>query len=647
MCGICGVLAVDGLLDPEIAAALPAMTHALRHRGPDGDGFFDDPFAALGHRRLAIIDREGGVQPMSNEARTCWITFNGEIYNHRPLREYLIARGHRFRTHSDTETIVHAYEEFGVDCVERLEGMFAFAIYDQRRRELFIARDRLGKKPLFYAVLNGIFHFASEIKAIAASPAWDDRLELTSLESYLSLGYFLAPETIYRSVRCLEPGHWLRVRNGRVEMRRYWDVERFDDDRREPAALVDELDGLLRRAVRDRLESEVPLGAFLSGGIDSGLVVSYMSEAIGSRLLTTSVGFADAAHNELRAAAVTARHFDTSHAAEVVEPRLDEVLDPLLGTLDQPLADSSAIPTLYVSRAARRQVTVALSGDGGDEVFGGYDFRYVPHAIESRIREYLPGRPGRQAAGWLGRRWPRSSRLPRALRLGSILQNIGRAADEAYFADLCFIKPREVAGLLGRPEPSVRHSRVFEAVTDAYRGCPSSSPVQRAQYADLKTYLPNDVLVKVDRMSMLESLEVRCPLLDHRIVEFAFRIPTATKMPHLESKHLLRAIARRRLPAELLALPKRGFTAPVARWIAGPYRETFRDNVFGAGSTISSLVDAQFLRGLFDEHCRGRRDNSYALWAIFAFERWIRLKRDAAQTHEGVRPIEPRSAATR
>jgi asparagine synthase (glutamine-hydrolysing) len=372
-----------------------------------------------------------------------------------------------------------------------------------------------------------------------------------------------------------------------------------------------------------------------------------MSEAIGARLLTTSVGFADAAHNELRAAAVTARHFDASHSAEVVEPRLDEVLDPLLGTLDQPLADSSAIPTLYVSRAARRQVTVALSGDGGDEVFGGYDFRYVPHAIESRIREYLPGRPGRRAARWLGSRWPRSSRLPRALRLGSILQNIGRTADEAYFADLCFIKPREVAGLLGRPEHSVRHSRVFEAVTDVYRGCPSPSAVQRAQYADLKTYLPNDVLVKVDRMSMLESLEVRCPLLDHRIVEFAFRIPTATKMPHLESKHLLRAIARRRLPAELLALPKRGFTAPVARWIAGPYRETFRDNVFGSGSTISSLVDTQFLRGLFDEHCRGRRDNSYALWAIFAFERWIRLKRGAAPAHQGARLIERGSAATR
>jgi asparagine synthase (glutamine-hydrolysing) len=638
MCGICGLVALDGPLDPEIGAALPAMAHTLRHRGPDGEGFFNDAFAALGHRRLAIIDREGGVQPMSNETRDCWITFNGEIYNHRPLRELLIGRGHRFRTHSDTETIVHAYEEFGVDCVSRLEGMFAFAIYDQRRREVFIARDRLGKKPLFHAVLNGVLHFASEIKAIAASPAWDDAIALDTVEAYLSLGYFLAPATIYRSVHSLEPGHWLRLRDGRVEVRRYWDVERFDDDRRDGEALVDELDGLLRTAVRDRLESEVPLGAFLSGGIDSGLVVSYMSEAIGPRLLTTSVGFADTAHNELQAAGLTAGRFETTHSAHVVEPRLEEVLDSIVTTLDQPLADSSAVPTLYVSRAARRHVTVALSGDGGDEVFGGYDFRYVPHALESRVRNWLPGRLA-PALSWIGGRWPRSSRLPRAFRLGSMLENVGRTADEAYFADLCFIKPRDVARLLGHPDRrSVRQSPVFETVTDPYRRCPSSSPVQRAQYADLKTYLPNDVLVKVDRMSMLESLEVRCPLLDRRIVEFAFRIPTSSKMPRLESKHLLRTIARRRLPAELSALPKRGFTAPVARWIAGPYREAFRENVFGPASTLSSLVDGSALKVLFDEHCRGERDNSYALWAVFIFERWCRLNRRAAAGAPAVLP---------
>ena len=431
MCGICGAFAIEGPLRAEARLAVPFMADALRHRGPDGDGFYDGQRVGLGHRRLAIIDRAGGHQPMANEDETCWIVFNGEIYNHRSLRPLLESRGHRFRTSCDTEVILHAYEEFGPSCVDRLEGMFAFAIYDGRRQELFAARDRLGKKPFFYTVIDDVFCFASELPALARMPGWKGEVDAGALEGYLSLGYVMAPATIYRDVHKLMPGHWLQVANGRVKTHQYWDVVEFDTDKREPAQLIEDIDATLRAAVHERLESEVPLGAFLSGGIDSGLVVSYMAEALGDRLVTTSVGFGDRQHNELEAAALTAAHFDSRHYAEIIEPELDEVMTPVVEGLGEPMADSSAIPTWYVSRAARQHVTVALSGDGGDESFAGYDFRYVPHALEGRARRWMPESLA-PAAGALGRAWPRSPRLPRPLRAGTLLENLGRDPAAAY-----------------------------------------------------------------------------------------------------------------------------------------------------------------------------------------------------------------------
>lgn len=603
------------------------MTDRLRHRGPDGEGFFSDANVALGHRRLAIIDRAGGAQPLANEDSSCWIVFNGEIYNHRALRATLVARGHVFRTHSDTETILHAYEEYGAACVDRLEGMFAFAIYDQRRREVFAARDRLGKKPFFYGTFGGALHFASEIKAFYPSPAWDDSLDLSSLEGYLSLGYFLAPHTVYRHVRKLEPAHWLRISDGRVEVRRYWDVEQFDTDPNEEPVLADRLESALREAVQERLESEVPLGAFLSGGIDSALVVSFMSEALADRLVTTSVGFSHVAHNELATAGETAARFSARHYSEIVEPRLEEVLDPIVSAFDEPFADPSAIPTYYVSRMARQHVTVALSGDGGDEVFAGYDFRYVPHMLECSARKLVPGAVGRSIASAIGHRWPRSPRLPRALRLGTILKNLGDAAATAYYADLCFMDPAEARALVGRdPLSDPADSPVFDAVTAPYRRCASSSPVQRAQYADLNIYLPNDVLVKVDRMSMAHSLEVRSPLLDRRIVEYAFTIPTRRKMPRMRGKHLLRILARRRVSDQIATLPKHGFSAPVADWLAASYAERFRSEVLSSNSRAAAYFDRGRIAALFDEHCCRKCDRSHALWSLWVFERWHRLR---------------------
>ncbi|MFN7978434.1 MAG: asparagine synthase (glutamine-hydrolyzing) [Vicinamibacterales bacterium] len=625
MCGISGLVALDGPLAPAFPPVLRAMTTAIAHRGPDGDGFVDCGFASLGHRRLSIIDRAGGHQPMANEDDTCWIVFNGEIYNHKPLRRELEARGHRFRTVSDTEVILHAYEEFGERCLDRLNGMFAFAICDTRRREVFIARDRLGKKPVFYGVFDGVLHFASEIKALRVSPAWQGDLDLSALEGYLSLGYFIEPQTAYRHVRKLEAAHWMRISAGRIETRRYWDVTEFDTDTRPDAVILEDLEALLADAVACRLESEVPLGAFLSGGIDSGLVVSWMAEAQGKGVVTTSVGFEERAHNELEAAAVTARAFETRHFPTVLSPRLDEVFDPLIEAFDEPFADASAIPTYYVSKAARAHVTVALTGDGGDEAFGGYDFRYELHARESRVRPLVPGAPGRALARTLGRLWPRSASLPRSLRLGNVLENLGRPPEGAYYADLCFVKPWDARALLGQaPERDPAASPVYDAVTAPYRRCPSTQDLQRAQYADLMVYLPNDPLVKVDRASMAHSLEVRSPLLDYRVIEFAFRVPADRKSQPGQSKRLLRALGAKRLPARLATLPKKGFTAPVGEWIRGPYRAWFRDEVLSPSSAIASILDRRVLARWVEEDARGERDRSSGLWTAWCLERWAR-----------------------
>ena len=623
MCGICGIVALDGPLAPELRASIGGMTSTLHHRGPDGHGLFTDDVAALGHRRLAIIDREGGAQPMSNQDGSCVVVFNGEIYNHRVLRRRLTALGHTFRTSSDTEAILHAYEEFGADCVPMLEGMFAFAVYDARRREVLLARDRLGKKPLMYAELGGALHFASEIKALRASAAWDPALDLSQLEGYLSLGYFVAPGTAYRHVRKLLPGHWLRVRNGRIDIRQYWDVQRFDDHPAVGRALEDEIEETLRTAVVDRLESDVPLGAFLSGGVDSGLVVSYMAEARGQGVSTTTVGFGESAHNEVEAAGLTAAHFQTDHHVEMVQPDLERVMDQIVDGFDEPFADASAIPTFHVAGMARRHATVVLSGDGGDEAFGGYGGRYAPHAVESMVRPLLPGAAGRSAAAWLGTHWPRSPHLPRALRWGTLLENIARDPAAAYFSDLCAVKPhvaRRVLGLAPLRDPKA--SCVYDAVTEPYRRCPSTSPIQRAEYADLKIYLANDVLVKVDRMTMQHSIEVRCPLLDHRLIELAFRIPTHVKMPGLRSKHLLRQLATRRLPPALARLPKHGFSAPIAEWLAGPCASQFEADVCASNAPVQSLVDGAYVRRLFDEHRAGGANHAQILWTVWMLARW-------------------------
>lgn len=622
MCGICGTIALDGLLDPRLAAAVQPMTDALAHRGPDGAGVHLGRSGAFGHRRLAIIDRATGAQPMLNGDQTRCLVFNGEIYNHRELRARLTARGHVFRTASDTEVILHAYDEYGSRCVDHLEGMFAFALFDATRHQALLARDRLGKKPLYYAVLEGTLHFASELSALRQSPAWDPALDLSALEGYLSLGYFLAPSTIYRQVRELEAGHLLELRGGTISIRKYWDVDEFDTDTRSHAALLPDLEDLLGGAVRDRLESEVPIGAFLSGGIDSGLVVSYMNEASATPVISTTVDFGGGIYDEARVAAQTAAHIGTTHFCDEVTADLAPVLDRMIDSFGQPFADASAIPTYYLSAMARRHVTVALSGDGGDESFGGYGSRYFAHRMEDRVRRRLGRRLG-FLAGWLGERWPRSRQLPRWLRAGTVLENLGRDAEGAYYADLCMLKPFEARALLGMdPDRDPRRSPVYEQVVAPYRRCGSSDPVQRAQYADLKIYLAGDVLVKVDRMSMAHGLEVRSPLLDRAVVEAAFRIPASTKLAAGQTKQLLRMLAQNRLPAAVVSRAKHGFDAPIGRWIAGPLYDLFHSDVLGPSSAIPSLLDRHAVTRMLRLHRSGERDYAFALWSVWVLARW-------------------------
>jgi asparagine synthase (glutamine-hydrolysing) len=644
MCGVCGAVAVRGSLTPEVRAAIRPMTRALRHRGPDDEGYFEAPDAVLGHRRLSIIDRAGGAQPITNETGTAWIVFNGEIYNHHALRERLEDRGHIFTTKSDTEVILHAYEEFGTGCVEHLEGMFAFAIYDVRRRELFAARDRVGKKPLYYAVLGGVLHIASEIKAIALSPLWDDRIDQTTLEGYLSLGYILAPDTIYGAVKKLPPAHWLRLRNGVIETRSYWDIREFDTDQRDETKLADELEAALQQAVADRLESEVPLGAFLSGGIDSGVVCSLMAELSARPPITISVGFGDRVSSELDDAQATARLIGSEHYEEHVEPQLSGVLDTIVGAFDEPFADPSAIPTYYAAMAAKRHVTVALTGDGGDEAFGGYDYRYFPHRLEAQLRAFVPGLAGRRLLRRLGAQWPNHAYLPRATRLGNFLQNLGGDAAESYYRDLCFTKPALVRRLLGRNGEHSSDGAVREAITSTYRRCPSRDVVQCAQYADHHIYLANDVLVKVDRMSMLHGLEVRCPMLDRRVLELAFRIPAAKKTRWPQGKRLLRAIAARRLSPACATRPKRGFDAPLQRWTRHDYSTQVEHDLLGGNAVVRTLLDPGVIRELFAEHRRGARDHSHVLWSMWMLEWWHRVHAQRAAARS-VPVTQPRAEA--
>ena len=615
MCGVTGLFMRDGR--PADAGMLAAMTVASVHRGPDDGPLQRDGAVGLGFRRLAVIDPAGGRQPLFNEARDVVVIFNGELYNYRELRADLVRRGHAFRTGSDAETLVHLWEEHGERLVEHLVGMFAFALLDTRggRRRLFLARDPLGVKPLYYAETERALLFGSETKALLASGLLPRRLRPTALLDYLVQGYVGGEQAAWEGMHRLRPGHSLLAEDGRVlSVRRYWDLPLALRGPAEPAEVLEWLD----RVVADELVSDVPLGAFLSGGIDSTAVATSMRRADAGPLVLCSVGFRERSHDELPLARRTAERLGAIHHTRVLEPDPALALDTLPWFFDEPLADPSTVPTYLVSKVAREHVTVALSGDGGDETFAGYR-RYVHDVAENRVREAL-GAPGRAAARGLGRVYPRLDWAPRVLRGRTFLSNVGDDPARAYWRSVTRVERGEALELLA-PElaASLAGHDPFEAFARHYAAPEVDDPLYRAQYADFHTYLPDQILAKADRASMAVSLEVRVPLLDHRFVERFANLPAGEKVRGGRGKHAFREALRARVPAEILDGEKRGFDTPLAEWIRGPLRAP-------VAAALEELPAEWFarerLRALLAQHVSGARNHDRLLWSLLVLERW-------------------------
>ncbi len=638
MCGIAARFAVDASLGESALLEVGAMTEALRHRGPDGGGLLDRrPLAVLGHRRLAIIDLAQGQQPMGTPDGQLWITFNGEVYNYRELRRELQARGHEFRTSSDTEVILFAYREWGERVPERLEGMFAFALLDVPRRRLLLARDHLGKKPLYFRFRNGVVDVASEVHALRAASDWIGEEDPLALAFYLRLGYVPSPWSIYRDVQKLRPAEYCVVDAGGLRRRVYWDqAAHRPEPSLDAAEAVEAIEAELQAAVRSRLMSEVPLGAFLSGGLDSSLVVSLMAGELGPGVKTVTVGFSGEP-GEMEAARLVAERHRTDHVEYTVRTDLDGFPERISSHFGEPFADSSALPTWHLAREARGRVTVALTGDGGDESFGGYDFRYLPHRRDAHLRALLPRALRAAVFPRLARRWPDRQDLPRPLRLRSLLGNVGAEEDQAFYFDLCFTKPALAEALA--PALAREGAAVEDHVRATYRAGANGDALQAAMKADARFFLPEDVLVKVDRMSMAHGLEVRSPLLSRRVVELAFSIPGRVKVRGSVSKALLRNLAERRGMAEVAALPKRGFHIPLDRWMANELKPAFEDALLGARTAAMPWLDKDVVARLWQQHLAGTHRHGHTLWALWAYRSWSVARADRGVT--AGRPPEP------
>lgn len=619
MCGIAGMFEhTETMSRAERREVIERMCDRIEHRGPDDEGFHIEGGVALGMRRLSIIDLVAGHQPISNEDGSIWIVFNGEIYNYREIRDDLIARGHRFQTKSDTETIVHLYEEEGEACVERLRGMFAFAIWDRRERKLFIARDRVGVKPLHYAVTSNGIIFGSEIKSLLQHPAINREVNLEAISDFLSFGYLPDPQSAFRGINKLPAGHTLTFKDSRLSLRQYWDFqyqETSEKEARDESYYIERLRELLAESVRLRLVSDVPLGAFLSGGIDSSTVVAMMAREMGQPVKTFSIGFAESDFDELKYARIAARHFNTDHHEFVVTPDVCGIVEEVVWHHDEPFADVSSIPTYIVSKMAREHVTVALSGDGGDELFAGYE-RYLVDGRRSRF-ERIPRFIRRNLL-------LKASRLmPRGAYGKNFLRNIALDADERYIDSLSYFneeKKRDLLsteflrGLTGR-DSSEQFKRIYAAPS-------SSERVDHLLYLDSKTYLPGDIMTKVDRMSMAHSLEAREPLLDHKLIEFAQSIPARFKLRGLETKSILKRAVRGLIPDEIVDRKKQGFDVPLQKWFKEDLREMLQDTLTGSRARSRGYFKPGAVEAILDEHLRGRRDNSRHLWGLLTLELW-------------------------
>jgi len=623
MCGLTGIFYSD-LSTPVSERLLQRMTSVLVHRGPDEGSIHIDGPIGLGHRRLNIIDLEGGKQPIFNEDKTKALVFNGEIYNFQELRDTLLEKGHCFKTHSDTEVIVHAYEEYGERCVNYLRGMFAFAIWDRETKQLFLARDRVGIKPLYYYWNGRKFLFASEIKAILQDPAIRRELDPCALDDYLTYLYIPAPKTIFQSIRKLLPGHTVTVSEQGLQEREYWDLVFVPTENHDEAEYAAGLLAKLQESVALHLVSEVPLGAFLSGGIDSSAVVGLMARLVSQPVNTASIGFREAGFDELPYARMVSERFHTCAYEKTVEAKAATILDDLVWHFDEPFADSSMVPTYYVSQVARERVTVCLSGDGGDENFAGYR-RYRFDVLENRIRALLPRALRRPLFGALGWMYPKADWLPQIFRAKTLLTNLSLSPEEGYFHSLSWFNPQMKQHLyrdsLKKTLSGYDAFSVMKAYFDRTQGL---DPLSRIQYVDIKTYLVDDILTKVDRASMAHSLEVRVPFLDHEVMEYAASIPSSYKLHNGEGKYVLKQALRDLLPAEVITRRKRGFAIPLAQWFRDGLKASFEERVFARDAFTGELFDPSPIRHWWAQHQRGARDYAYYLWALLVLECWGR-----------------------
>ncbi len=626
MCGITGL--VDLRSERQVSEQLlRAMNDSLFHRGPDGEGFHLEPGVGFGHRRLSIIDLEGGKQPLYNEDQSVVVTFNGEIFNFIEVEKELLSRGHIFRTRCDTEVIVHAWEEWGVECLKRFNGMFSFAIWDRNKRTLFIARDRLGVKPLFYAEVDGWLVFGSELKAVLKHPNVSRDIDPTAVEDYFTFGYVPDPKTIYRNIKKLEPGTYICLQRGRpIKVNRYWDVPLME--KRQAGVdffgIQQELRDRLKESVRKRMVADVPLGAFLSGGIDSSAVVAMMRELGNNKILTCSIGFKEAQYDESLYAKMVADVKHTDHKAETVDSSDYSLLDKLVGIYDEPYADSSAIPTYRVCELARKYVTVALSGDGGDESFIGYR-RYRLMAMEESLRSKVPLALRQAIFGPLGRWYPKLDWAPRMFRAKTTLQALARTTVDAYLHGIS-LSSDEMRGRLfsAQFKRQLQGYSSREVFHDHVKDKTFEDGLSMAQYLDFKTYLPGDILTKVDRASMAHSLEVRTPFLDYEFVEWASSLPTDLKLHHGTGKYVLKESLRKILPNEVLFRKKMGFSVPIDVWFRGSLNEHIRKAMQAPHLRDSSIFDANYLDLILRQHVSGQRNHSAALWSLLMFEGFMR-----------------------
>jgi asparagine synthase (glutamine-hydrolysing) len=623
MCGFAGIfhLSTPKPVDP---VRVERMCDAIAHRGPDGFGMWTAPGVGLGHRRLSIIDIAGSPQPMASSDGRAMLVFNGEIYNYRELREELRASGAQFRTDGDSEVILAAWQKWGPDCLPRLDGMFAFAIYDLGARTLFLARDRLGVKPLFMAPLSdGSLIFGSELKALTAHPLLRREADPLAVEDYLAWGYVPDTRSMLKGVSKLPAGHFLLLRHNAPlpKPRQWWDVSFAERRVGKPADLEAELLHLLRAAVTSRMVADVPLGAFLSGGVDSSSVVALMAEASANPVKTCSIGFDVAALDESNYARQVAQRFATDHHSRTVSPDDFEHIDLLAAMFDEPFADASALPTWRVCQLARETVTVALSGDGADEAFAGYR-RHVFQSNEDRLRAMLPPGMRRAVFGSLGAIYPKADWAPQPLRAKTTLLALAASSEEAYAGSLS-VTGTAIRNTIYTPEFQRQRGdyRAEHAVVELMRGAPARSGLDRAQYADLKFWLPGDILTKVDRTSMAVSLEAREPLLDHRLIEFAATLPERVRVRGGQGKWLMKQTMRQYLPDDILFRPKQGFVTPIARWLRGPLAGAARNIFESAALARTGWFETSKLRSIADAHIAGRRDASRLLWQLIMLDR--------------------------